>query len=182
MSNVTLKSKLLAQWKTIAAVLVLIGVGSFFFYGGVANVLDEYRLRDRGETTPGFIIDTWEDVEEADSGEDIWHYGATYTYQLPDGQEFSGELNGEGRLKPEFRYLSQPYPIEVTYLPDNPAVSRITEDLPDSILGLLRDQIFPYGVCSALFLFLGFYLLRRLIGELKHAPEANDLVPPTGRH
>lgn len=178
MSNATLQSRLLAQWKTIVAVLVLIGIGSFFFYGGVANALDEYTLVQRGEIVSGFIIDTWEDVADVERGSVRWFHGAIYTYQLPDGREFEGELHGEGPLKPEFRNLEQPYPIEVTYLTDNPVVSRITKDLPDSILGLLRDQIFPYGFFSALFLFLGFYVLWGLIGELKHAPEANNLVRP----
>jgi len=171
MSNAKLKSRFLTHWKRIAAVLALIGIGSFFFYGGVANVWDEYRLMHKGETTAGFIIDTWEDVEEADSGGVIWYHTAIYTYQLPDGRDFEGELHGEGRLKPEFRYLSQPYPVEVTYLPDNPAASRITKDLPESIPGLLRNQIFPHGFFSVLFLFLGFYVLWGLIREVKHPPE-----------
>lgn len=166
-----LKSRLLAHWKTIAGVLALIGIGSFFLYGGVANAWDEYRLMHKGQTTAGFIIDTWEDVEPRDEGGVIWYHTAIYTYQLPDGREFEGEVHSEGRLKPEFRYLSKPYPIEVTYLPDNPAVSRITQDLPDSTLGLLRNQIFPYGFFSILFLFLGFFVLWGLIREVKHPPE-----------
>ena len=100
---------------------------------------------NEGVTTAGFIVDTWEDAEDSESGGLIWYHGGAYTYQLPDGREYEGELQGEGRLKSEFRNLLQPYPIEVIYLPDNPAVSRITQDLPDNIWGLIRKQIFPYG-------------------------------------
>jgi len=171
-NNVTLKSRLLAQWKTITAVLVLFGIGSVFLYGGIANVWDEYKLMHRGQIVQGFIIETWEDVEDSESGGNIWYHGAIYTYQLPDGRELEGELNGEGKLKSEFRNLSQPYPIEVTYLVDSPAVSRITKDLPDSTLRLLRDQIYPYGFLSALFLFIGFYILWKFVREFKHAPKA----------
>jgi len=151
--------------------LVFIGIGSFFLYVGIANVWDECELIHKGETVGGFIIDAWEDAEEADSGGVVWSHGAIYTYQLPDGRNFEGELHGEGRLKPEFRYLSEPYPVEVTYLPTNPGVSRITKDLPDSILGSLRKQVFPYGFLSALFVFLGFYLLWGLMRELRNPHE-----------
>lgn len=126
---------------------------------------DEYELIYRGETTLGYITDTWEDVEDMDSGGVHWFYGGTYTYQLPDGREFTGKLEGDGRLKQEFRFLTQPYPVEVTYLPTHPVVSRITADLPDSILRLIRSHLFPYGLVSVFFWFIGFYLLWQLIRE-----------------
>jgi len=163
-----LKSRLSAKWKTITAILVFIGVGGFFLYGGIANAWDEYELIHKGETVGGFIIDAWEDAEEADSGEVVWHHGVIYTYQLPDGRNLTGELHGEGRLKTEFRYLSEPYPVQVTYLPANPVVSRIAKDLPDSMLGSFRKQVFPYGFLSVLFFVLGFYLLWGLMRELKN--------------
>jgi len=162
------RNRFSTKWKTTTAILVLFGIGSFLFYSGIANIWDEHELISKGETVGGFIIDTWEDVEEADSGGLVWYHGGTYTYQLPDGQSFEGELHGEGRLKPEFRSISEPYPVEVTYLPTNPAVSRITNDLPDSKLGLLRKQIFPYGFLSALFLSLGLYLLWTLMRESRN--------------
>ena len=81
-----------------------------------------------GETCSGFIVDTWEDVEETDAGQLIWYHGGTYTYQLPDGREFTQNTIGSGLLKPEFRVISHPYSIEVEYLPDNPRVSSINVD------------------------------------------------------
>ena len=167
----TLKSRFLAQWKTITAVLVLFVIGSVFLYGGIANAWDDYKLMSKGQIVQGFITETWEDVEDSESGGSIWYHGAIYMYQLPDGRELEGNLNGEGKLKPEFRNLTQPYPIKVTYLVDNPAVSRITNDLPDSTPSLLRDQIYPYGLFSAIFLFIGFYILWKIVRGLKHAPE-----------
>ena len=124
-----------------------------------------------GQIVQGFIIETWEDVEDSESGGNIWYYGLTYTYQLPDGRELEGKLNGDGKLKSEFKNV--PYPIEVTYLVDNPTVSRITKELPDSTLRLIRDQIFPYGFISAGFLFIGFYILWKLVREFRHTPKAS---------
>jgi len=144
-NKITLKNRLLAQWKTIAIVLILIGIRCAFLYGWITNVWDEYRLMHGGQIVQGFITETWEDVEDAESGGNIWYYGVICTYQLPDGRELEGKLNGEGKLKSEFNNV--PYPIEVTYLVGNPTVSRITEDLSDSTLGLLRDQIFPLLPC-----------------------------------
>ena len=105
MDNTGLGNRLLAQWKRIAGTIALIGIGSFFLYSGVADAWDEYTLMHKGDTTAGLIVDAWEDAEEADSGGLVWYHTATYTYQLPDGRDFEGRLHGEGRLKPEFRYL-----------------------------------------------------------------------------
>jgi len=173
MSDVKLINRLRSHWAKIFWVLVLIGIGSSFLYQGMENVLDEYRLIRKGETTAGYITSAWEDAEPRDEGGVDWYHTAIYTYKLPDGRDFQGSVDGSGRLKPEFRNLSRPHPVEVTYLPDNPAISLITPDLPDSIFGLLRRQIYPYGIFSVLFLFLGFYLLRGLIRDVKH-PSQDD--------
>jgi len=137
MTGVVLRRRLLARWKIITAILVLLGVGSLFSHIVVSQSWHYYLLTQRGENTQGYIIDVWEDYEPAERGGGFWIHGATYTYQLPDGREFTGRLKGEGRLRPEFRSLTQPYPVEVAYLPDNPAVSCISSDLPDNILGIL---------------------------------------------
>ena len=164
MTNITLKRRLLARWKIIIAIIVLLGIGSYFSHTIVSASLHNYQLMQRGNTTSGHIIDVWEDYEPAERGAGFWHYTVTYTYQLPDGREFTGQVDGEGRLKPNFRSLIQPYPIEVTYLPDNPAISCISADLPDNILGAFRHSPGSYFM-AALFLLLGFYLLKVLISE-----------------
>ena len=164
MTNITLRHRLLARWKIIIATLILLGVGSSFSYAVVSASWHKYLLMQGGETTLGYIIDAWEDVADVERGSVRWFHGATYTYQLPDGQEFTGKLDGEGRLEPKFRSLTQPYPVEVTYLPNNPAVSCISADLPDNILEIFRHSPLHY-LLAALFLGLGFYLLRVLIRE-----------------
>jgi hypothetical protein len=83
------RSRLLARWKLVVAIFVLLGIGSYLFYFGVVNVWDEFKLIYRGETTVGYITDTWEDVEPMDSGGLHWLYGGSYTYQLSDGREFA---------------------------------------------------------------------------------------------
>jgi len=164
-TNITLKRRLLARWKIIIAILVMLGIGISFSYAVVSTSWHEYLLMQRGETVPGYIIDTWEDVIEVEEGGSVrFVHGATYAYQLPDGREFTGKVDGEGRLKPEFRSLTQPYPVEVTYLPDNPAVSCISGDLPDNILEIFRHSLWQC-LLAVLFLGLGFYLLRVLIRE-----------------
>ena len=119
------------------------------------------------ETSPGFIVDTWEDFDVSDAGEHLWYHGGTYTYRLPDGQQFTQTISGSGRLKPEFRGLSELYPIEVEYLADNPTVSRITGDGPDSIPSWLRTEVGYKGIFPLLLLGIGLYLLWKEVSELR---------------
>jgi hypothetical protein len=170
MTNITLQRRFLARWKIIIAIIIMLGIGSYFSYTVISSSWSNYQLMQRGETIQGYIIDTWEDVVDVERGSVSYIYGATYTYQLPDSREFMGKVEGEGRLKPEFRFLKQPYPVEVTYLLDNPAVSCISANLPDSILGAFRHSPMQY-LLAALFLSLGFYLLWWLIREVAHSSE-----------
>ena len=162
MTSITLKRRLLARRKMIIAIIALLGTGSYFSYTIVSTSWHNYQLMQRGETTQGYITDTWEDViDTEEKGSVRFIHGATYTYQLSDGREFTGKVDGEGKLKPELRSLKQPYPVEVTYLPDNPAVSCISADLPDNILGAFRHS--PVGYLFAAFcFFVGCYLIRGL--------------------
>lgn len=101
-------------------------IGAFFFWKSLVGwPLDDLRLLLHGTTTSGYITDTWEEAESGENGT-VWLHGATYRYRLPDGQEIEREtLTRQGRLDTDFRYLSEPYPIEVEYLPSNPEVNRI---------------------------------------------------------
>ena len=164
MTTITLKRRLLARWKIIIAILVLLGIGSSFTYAAVSASWHEYSLMQRGETTTGYIIDLWEDVEAMDEGGVHWFYGGTYTYQIPDGREFTGNLEGDRLLRTEFHSLTQLYPVEVTYLPDNPDLSCISAELSDNTLGIFRNSPFEY-IFAAFWGWLGFYLLRVLIRE-----------------
>lgn len=163
MASYKLKQRLLAQWKTIIAIIVLLSIGSYFCYAIVSDSWEEYQLIQRGENIQGYIIEIWEDYEPAEEGGGgYWHYGVTYKYQLADGSEFTGRINGDGRLKSEVGYLT---PVEVTYLPDNPGVSRISDELPDNIIiEVFRDSLFECLI-AALCLFAGFFLLVLLVRE-----------------
>jgi hypothetical protein len=128
------------------------------------NPLHELALIQRGETTLGFLIDTWEDVEEHDSGKFMWFHGGTYTYSLPDGRKFTQEAEqGSGRLKPELRNLTCPYPVEVEYLPDKPTISRIKGSGHNSVLRWLILKIGLGSLFLILFSIPGIVLLRSAV-------------------
>ncbi|MFC1916658.1 DUF3592 domain-containing protein [Chloroflexota bacterium] len=174
MTNITLRHRLLTRWKTIIAILVLLGIGSYFSYAAVSASWHEYSLMQSGETTTGYIIDLWEDVEPMDEGGLHWFYGGTYTYQIPDGRKFTRKLEGDRLLRTEFHPLTQLYPVEVTYLPDNPGLSSISAELSDNTLGIFRRSPFKY-ILAACVLFIGFYLLWDLIREERIREKEKEL-------
>lgn len=150
--------------------LILLGIGISILCAGIVDGWEEFELIQNGKTTSGFIIDTWEDAEPNDGGGVDWYHGAKYTYVLPDGRDFEDTTSGSGRLKEEFRYLSQPLPIEVEYLPNKPSISRIKGDGPNSIPDIFRDQFWPYGLLTPIFLLMGGYYLWATIRDMKRIP------------
>jgi hypothetical protein len=111
---------------TIVVGIIWVAVVLWLCISVCADSLEELALMQRGRTVPGLIVDTWQDVEESDSGRAMWYHGATYVYQLPDGQILKQHTKeASGRLRPEFRSLASPYPVQVVYLADKPSVSRI---------------------------------------------------------
>jgi hypothetical protein len=142
----------------------------WFSYYLIGNPLDELALIRRAQTAVGFIVDTWEDVEDGDDGRAHWFHGATYTYRLPAGREYTQRTKDvSGRLKEKFRDLQQPYPIEVEYLPDNPTVSRIKGDGSESIMDWLWRKAGLGSLLLALFVSPGIILLRNGIREMKRS-------------
>ena len=85
MTDITLKRRLPARWKIIITILVLLGIGSLFAYRAASTSWHDYQLMQKGETTLGYIIDIWEDIEAMDAGGVVWFYSGTYTYQILDG-------------------------------------------------------------------------------------------------
>jgi len=133
----------------------------WFWHSLVGNLFDEFALICRGQTTHGFIIDTWEDAESGDEGGTHWFHSVVYTYQLPDGREFTQSTNSRhGRLKSELCDLARPFPIEVEYLPDDPSVSRIKGDGSPSVFDWLWRKIGLGGLLLAIFLAPGIAMLR----------------------
>jgi len=147
--------------------LWILGVCWFWYYVA-GNPLDELALIRRAQVAPGFIVDTWEDVEDGDRGQATWFHGATYTYHIPDGREFTQSTKStSGRLKEEFQDLQRPYPVEVEYLPDNPAVNRIKGDGCASITEWLWRKVGLGGLLLALFASPGIVLLRNGVRDIK---------------
>ena len=163
------QKNLLPDWAKYAIWGVLwIGGVCWFWYGLRGNPLDELALIQRGETTLGFIIDTWEDVEDSDDGRALWSHGAIYTYCPPGEREFTQHTEeGSGRLSPELRNLTCPYPIEVEYLPDRPAISRIKGSGHNNILSWLILRIGLGGLLLILFSIPGIGLLKQAIHNVK---------------
>ena len=145
-------------------------LGAFWFWLGlVGNPLDEFALICRGQTAQGFIIDTWEEAEGG-SGEDggtQWFHGGIYTYRLSDGREFTQRTKERsGRLRSDLRDLVRPFPVEVEYLPDEPAVSRIKGDGSSNVFDWLWRKIGVGGLLLALFLAPGIFILRSAAHDL----------------
>lgn len=155
--------------KILAPGLIVTALACFWLYTTLIDAWQELTLMRNHETCFGYIIETWEDMTgEADDGRLIWEHGGTYTYRLPDGREFTQYIRGHGRLKPEFQDLSQPYPIEVEYLLDNPAVSRIKGDGPNSIPSWLRTEVGYWAFFPLILLAIGVYLLWKAVSELRN--------------
>ena len=142
---------------------ILLTVGAFWlWYFLIGLPLDDLALIQRGKVVPGFIVDTWEDVEVESrrEGGTTWSSAAIYEYRLPDGRDFKGVSKGSSRLKDELRYLTEPLPIEVEYLPDNPNVSRIKGDGCQSVTEWLWRKVGLGGLFLLAFLAPGFIYLR----------------------
>lgn len=147
--------------KTISwGVLFMVG-GAWLWYIMVDNPFDDLALICRAETVPGFIIDTWEEVDTGDEGGTYWSHGATYKYTLPDGNEVTQNTGfSSGRLKDELRDLEQPYPIEVEYLPDSPDVSRIKGSGSPTIFDWVWRKAGLGSLLLAMFVAPGISVLR----------------------
>jgi hypothetical protein len=122
------------------------------------------------ETVVGQVVDAFEDVEEAESGQDNWFSVIAYRFWLRDGREFVGKSQGPGRLPEHLRDATLPVSIDVEYLLADPSVNRLAGDGSQSMshmlfrwsLGLflfvmcarpgvamLRDGLFAYRNASS---------------------------------
>lgn len=153
----------------------MVVVACWFWHYLVGNPFDELALIQRGQTVSGFIIDTWEDAESGDEGGTVWFHAAIYKYRLPDGREFTRSTNvRSGRLKDEFRALTQPYPVEVEYLPDKPLVSRLKGDGSDSMFDWLWRKAGLGIVLLVFFLSPGIVMLRDGFRDLRKLHQSEN--------
>jgi hypothetical protein len=155
--------------KILAPGLIVTGLACYGLYTSLDDAWQELKLMRNHETCSGYIIEIWEEmIGETDYGKLMWEYWGIYTYRLPDGREFTQYTRGHGRLKPEILDHSMPYPIEVEYLPDNPAISRIKGDGPNNILSWLRSEVADWGLLTFILLAVGVYLLLKAVRELRN--------------
>jgi len=158
--------------KAIVRGLLLVFLALWFWYYMLGNPLDELALIRSGKTVAGLVIDTWEDAWDDDRGRTHWVNGASYKYTLPNGREFTQRTQDEPRrLKEEFRNLKQPYPIEVEYLPDKPAVSRRKGDGCQNVLEWLWQKALLGSLLPALFVSPGIAVLLKAVRDLKNFRE-----------
>lgn len=142
----------------------------WFWLHLVGNPIHELVLIQQGQSVLGSIVDTSEDVESGDEGGMHWTHAAIYTYRLPDGRKFTARTKDKsGRLKDQFRDLKQPYPIEVEYLPHNPAVSRIKGDGCQSVFEWLWRTVGLGGLLLAVLLSPAYLVLWHAIRDIKRA-------------
>ena len=169
------KEKRQKGWGEIVwGVMFLVG-GPWLLFMLSGSPLDELALIQSSKVTPGFIVDTWEDYDDADYGETLWHHGAIYEYRVPDGRDFKGVSKGSGRLKDEFAHLTEPYPIEVEYLPDNPDISRIKGDGCQTVPEFLWRKIGLGTLLLLIFVGVGvYYLYSGLRGSARGGGSASN--------
>lgn len=145
--------------------LLIIGAFMFWFYL-VGNPIDELYLILNAKTASGFITNTWEDVEDGDDGRTHWNNEISYKFTLPNGTVYNNVFNGYDQLPEELKDISQPYPIEVEYLSNNPQVSRIKGTGHSTVFEWLWREIGFGGLLLIMFVSPGFVLVCQGIKEI----------------
>ena len=163
--------------KGIVAGLFLILVACWFWWYLVGNPLHELALIRSAHAVSGFVVDTWEEPQDTDYGT-RWLHGATYKYYV-NGHEFLNTAEGSGRLRIEFLELTEPYPVEVEYLPNKPEISRIKGDGSKSISEWLWRKVGFGGILLVAFLSIGFTIILNTIKTYKNSkilsPNTTDI-------
>jgi CheY-like chemotaxis protein len=103
------------QAKTIAWGLLAVAAAIWFWFSIEGNPIHELALIRESKIVTGSIIHTAENETDTD----------VYSYRLPDRREFIASTSGDGKLIDKLPELTEPDPIEIEYLADNPEVSRI---------------------------------------------------------
>ena len=165
-----------AASSTLWGIVALI-VAFWYWHYLAGNPFDDLALIRRGHTAQGFIVDTWEDAVDGEEGQTHWYHGAIYKYRLPEGREFTQRTKDKsGRLETELRDLAQPFPVEVEYLPDNPAVSRIKGEGSPNLFDWLWRKAVLGSLLLALFLAPGFTMLRSAVRDFMQYHRTSNLL------
>lgn len=150
------QSPLLNRLPTICLGLLLT-VGGFWFWlylvGG--NPINELALIRRGVTAKGVITDLREDVGDDDRGRAVFVHSASYSFRLPNGQTVEAVTGDFSGRAPAYTTPS----IEVEYLPDDPAVSRIKGTGCFTVTEWLWKKVGIGGLLLAMFISPGVGLI-----------------------
>jgi hypothetical protein len=159
----TANGKIVEHAKTIAGgiLIIVVGCGLVWYYGG--NPFDELALIRHAHVTSGAIVEANEDVEHGDRNQPYWSSWGSYEYSTPDGRRFHGGYSGPGRKNRDSGDR-----VEIEYLPDNPAVSRIKGDGCSSVREFLWRRIGLGVFLLGMFGGLGLHLIRSGVRDHRH--------------
>jgi hypothetical protein len=154
------KSRFTESAKTMGLGMVVIIVGCWFWHYDIGNPLNELALIRRAQIATGSLIETGEHEHESQNRVAIVDDGL-YTYRLPDGREFQTTTEAQtGQLNEQ---------VEVEYLPDNPAVSRVKGDGCASVTEWLWRKVGIGSLFLALCSSPGIILVKKGLRELRDA-------------
>lgn len=139
MADVTGESPLVVEKRLAAplwaklwlALVILLAVA-----GAVIDVLALYgalQFRYQSATAQGTVIG-WHAADRSESASGLLRYRFVLQVGPNQGNELVGEWNADERLK---GMLEVGMPVQVTYLPDNPCVSRVGPVSDWGVLGVL---------------------------------------------
>ena len=141
----------------IAGAAWIVPVCLIWWYMMGGNPLHELALIRHSSTVAGFIPG-WDVLDEQGNAVE-WTYGSRYTYTLSDGRNLTSTIRDYRGLPQELPYLEgRPYPVEVEYLSDRPAISRIMGSGCQTVMEWLGRQV-GVGVLFVLFAVPGIALL-----------------------
>ncbi len=153
-----------SQIKTLFGGALWIVIAFAFWLSIAGNPIDELNLILNAETTNGFIVDGWDDVDDNGEGKSEWTHRYIYEFYTSPGQKYKGVEDGGGPLMIDFE---EPNPVDIEYLPDNPNVSRIKGSGCSSIWEWLWRKIGIGGIFLILIISPGFRLLKDGISEIR---------------
>lgn len=111
------------------------------------NPLNELALIRRAQITTGTLVETFEEEREKpeySGGGEYYIYKGVYVYRLPFGREFKVVTESDDN-----QFEKQ---VEVEYLPDNPAISRVKGDGCQSIIEFLWRKAGLGSILLAIFM------------------------------
>jgi hypothetical protein len=101
-------------------------VASMVFWNFGADLVNDFRLMVYARSTTGEVFDSFEDVQEGDDGRDDWFFSVAYRFKHPDGRVIQGSSGAGTRLPAQFADARQrPVPVDIEYLPNDPAINRL---------------------------------------------------------